>query len=209
MARPLDPSRRDSILEAARRLFAEKGYGTTSVATIAAECGLPVGSVYTYFSGKEAILASVIEEGWRDFEAALSEGLARSPHPEYRLVFLVREALPSLYRDLELISILLAEGSGVAKLGEKLDRLAGLVEESLPAPGRDIAVGVVRTAIAVVLLGCLDTARLYGKGALDIGPAEIEAFLVSAMEQALPGLAVPGLDPDSGGLAGHSDGRIQ
>jgi len=31
------------------------------------ETGLPVGTIYTYFTSKEAIVQDIVEEGWTDF----------------------------------------------------------------------------------------------------------------------------------------------
>lgn len=47
---------RDEIIEAAARLFAEKGYTATTMSDIAREVGVHQSSVYYWFSRKEAIL---------------------------------------------------------------------------------------------------------------------------------------------------------
>ncbi|MBL8968279.1 MAG: helix-turn-helix transcriptional regulator, partial [Spirochaetaceae bacterium] len=74
MAREKDEAKRRAILAAAKRLFAERGFHGTSVADLARGTGLPVGSIYTYFENKEALMASVLEEGWNLF----FEGLGRT-----------------------------------------------------------------------------------------------------------------------------------
>lgn len=52
--------RRDQLLSAGMRLFAERGYRATSVADIQTACGLAAGSgaLYKHFPSKEALLAA-------------------------------------------------------------------------------------------------------------------------------------------------------
>ncbi len=47
---------RDRILEAAARVFAEKGYHSSTIADVVRESGLSVGAIYTYFSGKDELI---------------------------------------------------------------------------------------------------------------------------------------------------------
>ena len=53
--------RRDEILDAAERVFAEKGYHEAGIADIAAELGIGHGTFYRYFSNKHDIAATVLE----------------------------------------------------------------------------------------------------------------------------------------------------
>lgn len=55
----MKPSRRREILEAAERLFRHYGPGKTTVADIAREVGIGVGSVYLEFSSKDRIVAEL------------------------------------------------------------------------------------------------------------------------------------------------------
>jgi TetR/AcrR family transcriptional regulator, fatty acid metabolism regulator protein len=56
--------RRQQILDAAVRVFAEKGYHTSRVSDIAEEAGVAYGLVYHYFDSKEAVLHAVFREMW-------------------------------------------------------------------------------------------------------------------------------------------------
>ena len=47
---------RDRILGAAMRVFAEKGYHSSTIADVVRESGLSVGAIYTYFSGKDELI---------------------------------------------------------------------------------------------------------------------------------------------------------
>jgi AcrR family transcriptional regulator len=66
--------RRDEILDAAERVFAEKGYYETGIADIAAELGIGHGTCYRYFRNKHDIAATVLERVVAQIaEAALVE----------------------------------------------------------------------------------------------------------------------------------------
>lgn len=52
---------RASLIEAARRLFASKSIEATSVAEIAEEADIAVGSFYNYFTTKDDLLAALLE----------------------------------------------------------------------------------------------------------------------------------------------------
>jgi AcrR family transcriptional regulator len=53
--------RRDEILDAAERVFAEKGYHEAGIADIAAHLGIGHGTFYRYFRNKHDIAATVLE----------------------------------------------------------------------------------------------------------------------------------------------------
>ncbi|HEV8401769.1 MAG TPA: TetR family transcriptional regulator [Candidatus Limnocylindrales bacterium] len=53
---------RDRILAAAARVFAEKGYHSSTIADVVRESGLSVGAIYTYFSGKDELIRLTCDE---------------------------------------------------------------------------------------------------------------------------------------------------
>lgn len=60
---PKGDQARVEILEAAKRLFLSKGYGSSSMRDIAKEAGdRAVAGIYNHFSGKEAVFQALIEE---------------------------------------------------------------------------------------------------------------------------------------------------
>lgn len=72
---------KENILRAARRLFAESGYGATGVDRIAEAVGIKAPSLYKHYAGKEAILLAILEK-MREGEDALLDALALSePFP--------------------------------------------------------------------------------------------------------------------------------
>lgn len=61
--------KREAILRAARVLFATKGYEETTIADIAKEAGIAVGTVYLYFRNKREVYTGVA----LDFESTLAD----------------------------------------------------------------------------------------------------------------------------------------
>src|SRR5918998_252098 len=53
---------REELLAAALRVFARRGYRQAGVAEIAAAAGYSKGALYWHFSGKEELLATLLEE---------------------------------------------------------------------------------------------------------------------------------------------------
>ncbi len=51
--------KRDTILDAARTLFAQQGYEETTIAGIAGSAGVAVGTVYLYFRNKHEVYTAV------------------------------------------------------------------------------------------------------------------------------------------------------
>jgi AcrR family transcriptional regulator len=56
-----DASREDQILEAATRIFQERGYDATTIQAIADDVGILKGSLYYYIDTKEDLLYRIIE----------------------------------------------------------------------------------------------------------------------------------------------------
>jgi AcrR family transcriptional regulator len=82
---------RQTVLKVAAELFAERGYAGTSLQDLADELGMSRPSLYYYFSSKEAILASLVEEV-TVFSHRQSERVAANPEadPDESLRLLVR-----------------------------------------------------------------------------------------------------------------------
>ena len=65
-------NRLELIIDAAARMFDEKGYNATSTQDIAAEVGLLKGSIYYYINSKEDLLFRIIEESHEGALRAIS-----------------------------------------------------------------------------------------------------------------------------------------
>jgi len=69
--------RRDSIVNAARKVFSDKGYDSASIAEIAREAGASDGLLYRYFDGKRDLLFAALDDFYaevlREAENAIKE----------------------------------------------------------------------------------------------------------------------------------------
>jgi AcrR family transcriptional regulator len=76
-------ARRDEIIRAALRRFAEDGFHATSVRDVIEESGLSAGAVYNYFPSKAELIAGAVERILQRLTGALDSAVAsdadRSP----------------------------------------------------------------------------------------------------------------------------------
>ncbi|MCF6472714.1 TetR/AcrR family transcriptional regulator [Nonomuraea sp. MG754425] len=84
-------STREVIVEAALRLFRERGFDATTMRAIAAEAGVSVGNAYYYFDGKEALIQAYYDRAQAEHEAACREFLATEDSFAERLDGVLRE----------------------------------------------------------------------------------------------------------------------
>src|SRR5690349_18265791 len=66
-------ARRRRIQEAARTVFAERGYGGASIELIARAAQLSVGAIYLYFKSKEDLYISLIEDTLTVFDVEMTQ----------------------------------------------------------------------------------------------------------------------------------------
>ena len=77
--------RRQTITEAALRLFAERGYEGASVDDIAADAGINVAVIYSHFSSKQELHATILQEQWESLLAYQSQFVLKHPPGRERL----------------------------------------------------------------------------------------------------------------------------
>jgi AcrR family transcriptional regulator len=71
--------RRLQVLHAAKRVFAEKGYGATTLKDIVEETGMSRGWIYLYYNTKEEIFEALMNQQDLEHEQYIKELLARMP----------------------------------------------------------------------------------------------------------------------------------
>ena len=76
MARPPDPRARKRIVEAATRLFAERGFAGTTTRAIAAEVGANIATVHHHVGSKFDLFAAVLQALYEEESAILGERVA-------------------------------------------------------------------------------------------------------------------------------------
>src|SRR5262245_34223307 len=83
-ARPIaapDTSRRRELIATAKRLFLERGYSQTSVASIVREAGVAQGTFYRYFKSKQAVLPYLRAEVLGHYTQAFEENMTDAARP--------------------------------------------------------------------------------------------------------------------------------
>jgi AcrR family transcriptional regulator len=175
---------RGALIDAARRLWSERGYAAVGTPEIAAAAGVTRGAMYHQFADKAALFAEVAEavesgvtarlgehvaaSGARDPAAALHAAvdgwLAACEEPEVRQILLLDGPVVlgwDGFRD-----VALRHGLG---LTEAMLRAAVEAGQLAPQPTR---------ALAHVLIGALDEGAMYLATAEDRGAARDEVATV-------------------------------
>ncbi|HUE73806.1 MAG TPA: TetR/AcrR family transcriptional regulator [Pirellulaceae bacterium] len=72
---------RQSILEAARKLFAEQGFDSATTRDIARAARIGVGTLFNYFPTKEAIAAALVGDAWSRAADAFAAAMLQPADP--------------------------------------------------------------------------------------------------------------------------------
>ena len=138
---PLVSERREEILALAAKIFADKGYASTSVREIADAAGILSGSLYHHFASKEAMLDEIMH-GFLDhiveqYRATVDAG----GDPIDVLRALVREAFSSLGGNPAALAVMINEFNFLVQFprftylregAEETERLwTGVIEEGM------------------------------------------------------------------------------
>lgn len=161
---------RESILDAARRLFVHQGYHNVSIRKIALQIGYSPAAIYGYFPAKEAIFFALAEEGFRRLDARVRRGAAPDDpeedlrqrwwafyefsreQPEFFNLMFVDRSVPRLTE----------HWTGLAFVREMLDAAAARIQRCIdrgifpPATRADVAMHLIWAALtgpAVIGLG--------------------------------------------------------
>ncbi len=108
------------ILDAALKLFAEKGYHATSISQIATEAGVAKGLIPHYFKTKEGLVQAVIEDAVAHGDA-LFEKMMKQPTAKGKLRFVIEEAFSMIVEEHEYNKLL-------ASLSLKIDQFPKMRE---------------------------------------------------------------------------------
>jgi AcrR family transcriptional regulator len=125
---------RQTILDAALDLFAEKGYFGTSLRDIAAVVGVRESALYNYFRGKEALFSALIDAA-HEQKAEQLAGLLEEPVTNVRMVLerlttLVLDNFCAL-RQQRLFRVLMSDGMRLAKEG-RIDLIERMTSGAAP-----------------------------------------------------------------------------
>jgi TetR/AcrR family fatty acid metabolism transcriptional regulator len=122
--RPEKADKREAILRAATRVFAQRGFFGAQVADVARAAGVAAGTVYLYFRGKDDLLVSIFERTMRE---AIEEGraaVAPIDNPVERLRAIARVHLARLGHDRSLAVVFQVELRQSTKFMERFSATA-------------------------------------------------------------------------------------
>ena len=102
-------STKDSILDSAVKIFAQKGFELASVDDIAKQAGLAKGTLYYHFESKDELLFALIERGIDKFTGILRSNLDAGTTPRHKLEIAIETQLAFFYEYEDFCRILLTE----------------------------------------------------------------------------------------------------
>jgi TetR/AcrR family transcriptional regulator, fatty acid metabolism regulator protein len=162
-ARAAAADKREAILRAAIKVFAQKGYFNSKVADVAKEAGIADGTVYLYFKSKDEILHSVFDRAMEEFIAEGKREITEIEEAGKRLERIAQLHLEKLGADRDLAIVFQVELRGSTKFMEEFS--GGGFAEYLDIIRQTIAegqkTGVFRSDVkpitaAKILYGALD-----------------------------------------------------
>jgi len=135
-------AKREILLEAAARTFAEHGYRAATMAAVAHAAGVSKGSVYDYFRTKEDLFFATTQASYDTMLAQARATVDAAADAEQALRAVVIDSLEALRQHLELYPLTL-EALSAAAAGEARQRFAEQMR-TMYAAYREIVTGVIR-----------------------------------------------------------------
>jgi TetR/AcrR family transcriptional regulator, fatty acid metabolism regulator protein len=136
--------KRRQILDAAVRVFADRGFNGCRVSDIADEAGVAYGLVYHYFRSKDEVLDTLFLERWNVMLDVIRELDGRDVPPREKLYAITSFIVDSYRHDPELMKVIIVEvtraansfgQTHLAKIREAYALIAAIVERA-QAEGR-------------------------------------------------------------------------
>ena len=127
-----DPDiRRQEIIDSARELFQSKGIKGTSMNDIAENIGVAKGLIYYYFSSKEELLKTVLDEFIKDVDEALKDIAEKSLDFYRKLSTILNIYFKSIQANQDILSYLPGDPEMFSHVRNRLSDLAMLYAKDL------------------------------------------------------------------------------
>ena len=150
--------RRRRIIDAAVRVFAEKGFHTSRVSEVSAEAGVAHGLLYHYFRSKDELLETIFRETWRALLDALREVEESGEPAREQLRKVAAIVLRTWTREPDLVRVLVRE----VTRSPHVQREVGEIAQAFAAIERIVAAGQQRGELRPGLEPRLAAVVLYG-----------------------------------------------
>jgi len=186
-------SSRERLRDAAKTLFAEHGYESTSTAEICRLAGTSESQLVRHFVNKEGLLEAIFDHAWKQLIPGLRLAIDRAPSPKKRLNRVVEMMLAFLSKDEELRALFLFEGHRIHGDGQTALLVPGFLEfvkildeilRDLAAAGElrsDVPPQAFRAGLIGAIEGLLRDQMLAGSSCLQ---ADYSAGQVQAVSSA-------------------------
>lgn len=185
------PDTRTRILEAAARVFAQKGYHETRVDDIVAESGTSKGSVYFHFVSKEKIFLALIDTFANLLEERLRKALEIEAHGLQQMDTALRSIFSIFQQYRGLAKVALVQAVGLGSVFEERrrainDRFAAVIQERIEKGIEDGSLPPQNAALAAqAWVGALNEIVIHwiytGSPDLSMAVPEIEALLLRSI----------------------------
>jgi AcrR family transcriptional regulator len=142
-------ARRQTILDAAARLFGAAGYHATTVPMIVAESDSSVGSFYIHFRNKEDVFAAVLEALGEQISAIVHQANLSQPNPLLGIPFAVESLFLFLAQNPGAARILIVESSGLSPRLEQIRRRILTHQAEQVRQSFQVAAGAIPDAFSV------------------------------------------------------------
>jgi AcrR family transcriptional regulator len=131
-------ARRERVIVAALELAGEGGYEAVQMRDVAGRANVALGTIYRYFSSKDALLASAMVEWMAELEQTLLDRPLRGDRTTDRVMDVLNRALRAIERDPQLAQAVVAalmsgDPAGVQALSGMIDTLARIMRPAFPA----------------------------------------------------------------------------
>jgi len=195
--------KRSAILRAAVEVIAERGYFAARMADVAERAQVADGTLYLYFSGKEDLLVSILEEYAEAFLLRARRDVAAIDGPRERLRRVIERNLVSLERNRPLAHVFQIELRHTRRFLRRVakGKLAGYLQLLQEIIAEGVEKGVFRGDIPVemaarAVFGSLD--ECVTAWVLAERPPSLSAQAVPLVSLVLEGLASPRSERGSG-----------
>jgi len=103
----------EAIVDAARRMFLDRGFARTTMAEIARQAGVADGTVYLYFKNKEDLASAVVADFYRRLTESAQAGVDNLVSTGERLRFLVAHHMTSIMAERRILEMLPLINTGI------------------------------------------------------------------------------------------------
>jgi TetR/AcrR family transcriptional regulator, cholesterol catabolism regulator len=171
--RPYD-ERLDHLLAQAARVFAEKGYHSTTMRDLAAASGMSLAGMYYYTKGKEDLLALIQERCFARVLKGAEQAVASARGSADRLQAFIQHHVTFFARHMAEMKVLSHEPArGVTAIKRKyVDLLERLLKDAAPDE-----TSVDRSAAAYVLFGMMNWIYNWYDPAGEIDPERLATLI--------------------------------